>query len=70
MAMIHDLNSDRPAFANGLFMTVSFAASSIVALHVGVLADRYGFVATYQTTAALSLCAMPSTFFIMDKSQE
>ncbi len=67
MAMIHDLNSDRPAFANGIFMTVSFAASSIVALLVGVLADRYGFVATYQITAALSLCAIPLTFFIKDK---
>ncbi len=69
MAMIHDLNSDRPAFANGIFMTVSFAASSIVALLVGVLADRYGFVITYQITAALSVCAIPFTFFIKDKSQ-
>lgn len=70
MAMIHDLNSDRPAFANGLFMTVSFAVGSIVALLVGVLADRYGFVATYQITAALSLCAIPLTFFIKDQSQK
>ena len=70
MAMIHDLNSDRPAFANGIFMTVSFAASSIVALLVGVFADRYGFVITYQITAALSLCAIPLTFFIKDQSRE
>ena len=70
MAMIHDLNSDRPAFTNGLFMTVSFAASSIVALLVGVLADRYGFIITYQITAVLSLCAIPFTFFIKDQSQE
>ncbi len=69
MAMIHDLNSDRPAFANGIFMTVSFAVGSIVALLVGVLADRFGFVATYQITAALSLCAIPFTFFIKDKSR-
>jgi len=69
MAMIHDLNTDRPAFMNGLFMTVSFAASSIVALLVGVAADRYGFVRTYQITAALSLCAIPLTFFIKDKSR-
>ncbi|RKX38240.1 MAG: MFS transporter [Verrucomicrobia bacterium] len=70
MAMIHDLNSDRPAFANGIFMTVSFAVGSIVALLVGVLADRYGFVRTYQITAALSLCAIPFTFFIKDQSQK
>lgn len=70
MSMIHDLNSDRPTFMNGLFMTVSFAASSIVALLVGVLADRYGFVKTYQITAALSLFAIPFTFFIKNKSRE
>jgi len=69
MAMIHDLNTDRPAFMNGLFMTVSFAASSIVALLVGVAADRYGFIRTYQITAVLSLCAIPLTFFIKDRSR-
>ena len=69
MAMIHDLNSDRPAFTNGIFMTVSFAASSIVALLVGVLADQYGFVKTYQISAILSLCAVPLTFFVNDTSQ-
>ncbi len=69
MAMIHDLNSDRPAFANGLFMSVSFAASSIEALLVGVSADRYGFIHTYQITAVLSLFAIPFTFFIKDKSR-
>ncbi len=70
MAMIHDLNSDRPAFANGLFMTVSFAASSIVALLVGVAADRYGFIKTYQITALLSLFAIPFTLFIKDHSRK
>lgn len=70
MAMIHDLNSDRPAFANGLFMTVNFAVGSIVSLLVGITADRYGFVKTYQITAALSLCAIPLTFIIKDKSRK
>jgi len=70
LAMIHDLNTDRPAFTNGLFMTVSFAASSIVALLVGVFADRHGFITTYQISAALSLFALPFTFLIKDKSHE
>jgi len=70
MAMVHDLNSDRPAFANGIFMTVSFAVGSMVSLLVGMLADHYGFIKTYQITAALSLCAIPLTFFIKDNSQE
>ncbi|MEN7973259.1 MAG: MFS transporter [Verrucomicrobiota bacterium] len=69
MAMIHDLNSDRPAFMNGLFMTANFSAGSIAALFVGLFADRYGFVATYQIMATLSLCAIPFTFFIKDQSR-
>jgi len=68
MAMIHDLDTDRPAFTNGVFMTVNFAASSIVALLVGVLADRYGFTATYRATALLSLGALPLALFIKDRS--
>ncbi len=70
MAMIHDLESDRPTFANGIFMTVNFAASSIVALCIGLLADRFGFVRTYQFAAALSLCAIPPTLFIRDRSRK
>ncbi|MDA3924173.1 MAG: hypothetical protein PF904_05690 [Kiritimatiellae bacterium] len=61
MAMVHDLNTDRPTFTNAMFMTISFAASSIVALLVGFFADWYGFVRTYQITALLSACAIPFT---------
>lgn len=61
MAMVHDLNTDRPAFTNGLYMSVSFAVSSIVALAVGAMADHYGFVRTYQITAMLSAAAIPFT---------
>lgn len=67
MAMIHDLNSDRPSFANGLYMTLNFAASSIVALLVGVFADRYGLVVTYRITAILSLFAIPLTLLMKDR---
>ncbi len=66
LAMVHDLNTDRPAFTNGIFMTVNFAASSIVALLVGFFADKYGFITTYQITAALSLIAFPLTFLLKD----
>lgn len=69
MAMIHDLDTDRPAFTNGIFMTLNFAAGSIIALCVGFFADRFGFVRTYQITAALGLFAFPLTLFIKDRSR-
>lgn len=64
MAMIHDLNTDRPSFTNGLFMTVNFIAGSTVALLAGLLADRYGLVMTYQITAALGIFAIPFTLLL------
>ena len=68
MAMIQDLNSERPSLMNGIFMTVSFAASSIVSLSVGFMADHFGFIVTYQITAVLSAFAFPLTLFLKDKS--
>ena len=70
MAMIHDLETDRPTFANGVFMTLNFAAGSIVALGIGFLADRLGFVHTYRIAAALGLLAIPPTLLIKDRPKK
>ncbi|QHI69452.1 MFS transporter [Tichowtungia aerotolerans] len=70
MAMIHDLETDRPSFANGVFMTLNFFAGSIVALLVGIFADRFGFVTTYQLSAAIGLGAIPFTCLIRTKSND
>ena len=64
MAMIHDLDSDRPSFINGIFMTLNFIAGSSAALFVGAFVDRLGFTTTFQITAAVSLLAIPFTCLI------
>lgn len=64
LAMIHDLETDRPSFSNGVFMTINFISGSIVALLVGFFTDRLGFVATYQLCAAIGLGAIPFTCLI------
>lgn len=64
MAMVYDLDTDRPAFTNGLYMTTNFIIGSIVALLVGLAADRFGFVITYQLCAAIGLAAIPFTCLI------
>ncbi|MDF7807797.1 MFS transporter [Pontiellaceae bacterium B12219] len=61
MAMIHDLNSDRPSLANGMFMTLNFVAGSTIALLVGVFADHQGLAMTYKICALLGLLAIPPT---------
>jgi len=64
LAMIHDLNSDRPSFINGIFMTLNFIAGSSAALFVGAFADHVGFVTTFQIAAVVSLLAIPFTCMI------
>jgi FSR family fosmidomycin resistance protein-like MFS transporter len=64
MAMIHDLDTDRPSFVNGTYMTVNFLTVSTVALLVGYSADRFGWVVTYQLCAAIGLGAIPFTCLI------
>jgi FSR family fosmidomycin resistance protein-like MFS transporter len=64
MAMIHDLDTDRPSFVNGTYMTVNFLTVAGVALLVGASADRFGFVTTYQLCAAIGLGAIPFTCLI------
>jgi FSR family fosmidomycin resistance protein-like MFS transporter len=68
MAMVHDMNSHYPAVANGMFMTINFAMSSIVSLIIGFLGDRYGLHQTYQITAILSIGAIPFALAIKDNS--
>lgn len=70
MAMIHDLNTNRPAFTNGIYMTVNFIAGSVVAMLIGLFADWWGFAKTYQITAALSLFAIPFTLLLKDQSRD
>ena len=59
MAMVHDMNSTYPALANGIYMMVSFAMTSIVSIVIGYLGDTYGLRTTYQITAVLSIGALP-----------
>ncbi len=67
LAMVHDLNSDYPALANGIFMSINFAMSSIVSILVGHWGDQYGLHHTYQLTALLTVGAIPFTFMIGSK---
>lgn len=68
MAMVHDMNSHYPALANGLFMSINFAMSSMVSILVGFWGDRYGLQHTYQITALLTMGSIPFALMIKRKS--
>ena len=59
MAMVHEMNSQYPSLANGIFMMLSFALTSIVSLLIGYWGDWYGLQHTFQLTAFLSIGAIP-----------
>ncbi|MCK4967367.1 MFS transporter, partial [bacterium] len=59
LAVIQDLNSERPAFINGVYMTINFMVSSIAVLIVGILGDVIGLENTYMLSAVLAFGAIP-----------
>ena len=70
MAMVQDMKSEYPALANGIFMTINFAMSSIVSLLIGFLGDKYGLHYTYKITAILSMGAIPFALMLKDTNKQ
>jgi FSR family fosmidomycin resistance protein-like MFS transporter len=66
LAMVHEVDSDRPAFVNSLFMMVNFIGGSLTVLLVGALGDSLGLQLTYKLAALLSLGAVPFVFWLRD----
>jgi len=64
LAMVQDLGSERPAFINSIYMTISFFFGSLAVMFVGFLGDRIGLFRTYEIIAGLSLFSIPFGFFI------
>lgn len=67
LAMVHEVDSERPAFTNSLFMMVNFGAGSLTVLLVGALGDSLGLELTYRLAALLSAGAIPFVFGLRDK---
>ena len=66
LALIHDIDSDHPAFINGIYMTIGFIISAIAVMLVGFFADWVGFEMTYKLSAILSFGAIPFVFMLPD----
>ncbi len=62
LALVNDTKTDRPAFLNGIYMTINFLTGSLTVFLVGVLSDFIGLQHTYKLTALLALGAIPFVF--------
>jgi FSR family fosmidomycin resistance protein-like MFS transporter len=61
LAMIQDLGSDRPAFLNSIYMTISFLVGALAMLVLGLLGDMFGLLQAYRIVTILSLFSIPFT---------
>jgi len=59
LAMVQDIPSDRPAFMNGIYMTINFFVSSLGAVFIGFIGDTLGLENTFYLAAFLAVVAIP-----------
>lgn len=69
LAVIQEQARENPAAANGLFMMVSFAATSGSVVVVGFIADVVGLGNMYLLSGAIGLLALPFVFKIPETTQ-
>ncbi len=62
LALVHDIDSKRMSFINGIYMMLNFILSSVMILLVGIAADRFGLDLTFRASAFL---AAGSVFFVI-----
>jgi FSR family fosmidomycin resistance protein-like MFS transporter len=70
LASVQDLKSGRPAFFNGIYMTINFFFGAIAVMFVGFLGDLKGLLFTYEATAWLALLSVPFAFLLFRKTKD
>jgi FSR family fosmidomycin resistance protein-like MFS transporter len=59
LALVQDLDSDRPAFMNSILMTINFFLAAVGIMVVGLMGDWLGLENTYRVSVVLALAAIP-----------
>ncbi|MBN1541320.1 MFS transporter [candidate division KSB1 bacterium] len=67
LALIQDHAKRGPALVNGVYMTINFLTSSLIALGVGALSDRFGLLPTFRLCALGSFLAAPFALLLPGK---
>ncbi len=64
LALVHDIDSKRMSFINGVYMTLNFTLNSLMVLIVGFAADRMGLDLTYKISALAAAVSIPFVIFM------
>ncbi len=67
LAEINDLKSERPAFLNGIYMTINFGGGAITIMIIGALGDLLGLEQSFLISAILGFAAIPFVFKFSNK---
>ena len=59
LALVQDIPSERPAFMNGIYMTINFFVGSLGAVLIGFIGDNMGLEKTFYLAAFMALIAIP-----------
>jgi hypothetical protein len=69
LALLQELDSDRPAFINSIFMTINFFLGAIGIILVGFLGDTIGLENTYRVSVVLAVLAVPFVLKLKEKGK-
>ncbi len=70
LAMVHDIKTKRPAFINGLYMTISFIIGSFFAYIVGKFGDAFTLEMTYKIAAVFAFGSIPFAFMAKNTNKK
>jgi len=68
LALVQDMKSDRPAFMNSIFMTISFLLTAVATMIVGLIGDYIGLERTFWISAFIGFGSLP--FILKLKSKK
>jgi FSR family fosmidomycin resistance protein-like MFS transporter len=66
LAVVNNLQTDRPSFVNGIYMTLNFSISALTIMLTGLSGDILGLATTYKLAALLALFSIPFTLRLSD----
>ncbi|MCF7919775.1 MAG: MFS transporter [Candidatus Cloacimonetes bacterium] len=70
LALIHDRDSQHLSLINGIYMSISFALSSLMVMAVGAAVDKYGLDLTYKMAAISALGTIPCVLLLKNIKKE
>ncbi len=67
LAYVHDYDTNRQAFVNGMYMTINFMIASLASLAIGLIGDSFNLVTTYRVGGYLALGIIPIVLMMKKK---